>query len=290
MPVPTSDLRYQRGRSASPNRLRRRRRAGRVALLLSAVVLTLVVALAVVANRQVDAVPGGEAFESTSEAAASSDRANRRAETVVQGSRSSTRGAAGTPFASVEGMMLKLPHKAPAVVAFHEASLVGALEMVPVGTLLGNHNPTKFAPRADDDGAAYHVLASRGRTRPATSAADIVVPAGSPVLAPVTGTVTEVLDYPLYGGIDDYRIVIESEENPGLAVVVIHLEDPAVSVGDRVVAGSSVLATVRQLPLDSQVDALVGERSAHVHLEVKAARPPAPVDPNAPAVEPTDDS
>lgn len=196
-------------------------------------------------------------------------------------------------FAEVDGLALALPHGSPVLVAFHEASRAEALPLVPVGTLLRNDNPTKFDPLADHGGAGYAVLSSRGRPRSATSAADIAVPEGSLITAPVTGTVVEVRQYVLYGTTRDWRVVIEPEGRPDLRVVLIHLHQPRVTEGDRVEAGSSVLAAVRTLTSPSHIDYVISEelgsdgtRYPHTHLEVKPASRPEPLDPNEPAITP----
>lgn len=195
----------------------------------------------------------------------------------------------GAIFAGVDGLPLQLPHARPLYVGFHEASRAEALALDPVGRLIANDNPTKFTPGEDGPGPAYHVLSSRGRARPATSAVDVVLRTGSEVAAPVTGRVVEVRDYALYGSLRDWRIVIEPADRPDLHVVLIHLESPRVRVGDRVVAGSTPLATVRLLPMPSHVDYALNERHPHVHIEAKPAVEAEPYDPNAPAVEPEED-
>ena len=193
---------------------------------------------------------------------------------------------AGTPFAAVEGLQLVLPHAQPVAVAFHEASRAAALSMVPVGRLAANDNATKFDPPPDVAGPEYRVLSSRGRGRPATSAVDVVVPEGSAVLAPISGRVVEAREYALPGGGGrDWRVVVESAEQPHLSVVAIHLTAPQVAVGDQVVAGTTPLGTVRLLPYTSHVDYVTGQRLPHTHLEVKASTDVEPVDPNAPALE-----
>lgn len=189
-------------------------------------------------------------------------------------------------FATVEGLTLRLPHEAPLAVAFHEATRPEALALSPIGRLERNDNPRKFTPVGDRRGPAYHVLAPLGRGRPPTSAADVVVPDGARVHAPVNGTVVEVREYILYGSVRDWRVVIEPDAHPDLHVVVIHLEAPTVAPGDRVVAGSSPLASARLLPFASEVDDVLGEHRPHVHIEVKPATPPRPLDPNEPAVSP----
>jgi hypothetical protein len=192
----------------------------------------------------------------------------------------------GGTFAAVDGLALALPHPAPELVAFHEASRPEALPLDPVGRLTVNENPTKFTPGEDTAGPDYVVLSSRGRSRPATSAVDIVVPEGAFAAAPVTGRVVEVRQYDLYGRVRDWRVVIEPEDRPDLHVVLIHLHQPGVAPGDRVEAGVTPLAAARLLPFSSHVDGHLGARRPHVHLEVKPALAAAPLDPNAPALLP----
>lgn len=185
-------------------------------------------------------------------------------------------------FATVRDLELHLPYDDPVAVAFHEASRAEALALRPQGRLLANDNPSKFDPPAMGAGPGYRVLASRGRGGEATSAVDVVVPRGAVVNAPVSGRVIEVRRYPLYDRLMDWRIVIAPESATGLEVVLIHLDDPRVRVGQRVVAGETPLATVRLLAFDSQIDYVTERHLPHTHLEVKAAAQA--LDPSAPAV------
>jgi murein DD-endopeptidase MepM/ murein hydrolase activator NlpD len=206
----------------------------------------------------------------------------RRAE--IQTARSARDGdVAARTFAEVDDLDLALPHDQPLAVAFHEATRPEALPLVPVGTLESNENPTKFTPAPDVDGPAYRVLSSRGRGRPATSAVDVVVPEGAVAGAPVSGEVVEVRQYALYGGLNDWRVVIAPDARPDLHVVMIHLHQPQVETGDRVTAGSTI-GVVRLLPFTSHVDYSLAGRNPHVHLEVKPATAAAPLDPNEPAI------
>lgn len=195
----------------------------------------------------------------------------------------------GGAFAVIDGLALKLPTANPRYIGFHEASRPEALALDPVGRLIANDNPTKFTAGEDQPGPSYRVLSSRGRARPATSAVDVVLDAGSAVMAPVSGKVVEVKQYALYGSLRDWRIVIEPTDRPDLQIVLIHLENPQVRAGHRVVAGATPLATVRLLPMPSHVDYALNQRHPHVHIEVKPAVDSEPFDPNAPAVEPEED-
>ncbi|HWB71042.1 MAG TPA: M23 family metallopeptidase [Egibacteraceae bacterium] len=186
-------------------------------------------------------------------------------------------------FAEFDGFPLGLPHPSPVLVAFHESDNPEAVALTPVGRLAGNDNPVRFRPGPDTVGPAYHVLASQGRPRPATSAADVVVAASDWVGAPVDGRVVEAREYVLYGSLRDWRIVIEPDERPDLHVLLVHLYRPAVDAGDRVRAGTP-LGRARLLPVDSPVDRVAGRRLPHVHLQVTAATDLDLVDPNEPAL------
>ncbi|MGH8900006.1 MAG: M23 family metallopeptidase [Egibacteraceae bacterium] len=171
-------------------------------------------------------------------------------------------------FAVVRGLRLMLPHPSPRLVAFHEASKPEALRLYPAGHLVQNNNPG-FTPGPDKAGPNYWVLSSRGRGRPATSAVDIVVPKGALIAAPVSGRVVEVRQYPLYGRMLDWRVAIEPAGYPGLQVVLIHLLQPRVAAGDKVVAGTTSLGAVRLLGFTSQVDYVTHQSLPHTHIEVK---------------------
>lgn len=176
------------------------------------------------------------------------------------------------PLASFGALELHLTTERPLIVGFHEASSREALEMAPTGRLTDNENTTKFEPPAQvDRGSDYLVMSSRGRPRPATSAVDVVMYAGDPVRSPVSGTVTDVRTYYLYGAHEDHRIEIAPHAQPDLRVVLIHIDELEVAAGDEVRAGESVLAgTARPFPFGSQVDRYTEpERHPHVHIEVK---------------------
>jgi hypothetical protein len=248
----------------------RRPRVPRWAQMALAAVVLAIAYLGVIAAGQTEDAP---AASGTTIAAADATRSAAPARPTSASADRSSRSdrAAAEAFAAVDGLRLTLPHPAPLSVAFHEANRPEALPMDPRGTLEANDNATRYIAPADGDGPAYRILSSRGRGRPATSAVDIVLPDGSLANAPVTGTVREVKRYTLSGTLSDWRVVIEPDARKDLHVVVIHLHEPQVHVGDRVTAGTSPLGVARLLPFTSQVDYVVGEKHPHVHLEVKPA-------------------
>lgn len=177
-------------------------------------------------------------------------------------------------FARVAGVHLRLVSGEALTVAFHEASRPDALELHPIGRCMVCRNRMKFsAPRPDGAGVDYTVMDPRGRSAPATSAVDTVLPRGTAVRSPVTGTVAGVTRYRLYGRYWDARVEIRPDEEPRHRVVIIHLMAVTLERGDPVEASTTVLGVVRSFPFESQVDRYVPGRHPHVHLEVKRPAP-----------------
>lgn len=140
------------------------------------------------------------------------------------------------------------------LIGFHEASHPGSQAINAAGT-----------------GLQMMDLASRGRGTPGRSAADIVVPPGEPLRAPVTGTVVAATSYVLYCEYQDKLVYIEPDGMPGWQVRLFHVAGDIPAVGTRVIAGETVVASggANPLPFESQIDEFTAEPSwPHAHLEV----------------------
>lgn len=193
----------------------------------------------------------------------------------------SAAGTAGSPtalFAGVQQVRLSLPAPEVVRIGYHEASFPNALELTPLGAVADNQNTTKFTAGDPSDGPEYLILSSRGRPNPATSAVDIVMPEGTPVSSVVSGEVSEVVPYLLYGRHQDTKIEIVPDGRPDLRVVMIHVDDVQVRPGDRVEAGRTVLAaSANRFPFSSHIDRYAeGTPDPHVHIEVKVPDPAVP--------------
>ncbi|MDX1658911.1 MAG: M23 family metallopeptidase [Nitriliruptorales bacterium] len=178
------------------------------------------------------------------------------------------------PLARIDDLELLLPSPRTAMVGFHESFNAAAVELTPATTPEDDHG-SKPLPDVSDDATAQAgiILPSRGRPGGATSAVDIAVPAGEPVLAPLSGEVVAVSPYFLYGKHPDVRIDVIPEGRPDLRVVFVHVSDVAVEPGDRIVAGETTIArSATALPFESQIDRFVraatGATTPHVHIEV----------------------
>lgn len=156
-------------------------------------------------------------------------------------------------FATVGGVTLRLPSDEVELVGFHESNHDGARQLGPL--------------RAD---VRMRTLPSRERGTGSRTAADVVSSPTRVVRAPVTGRVLRGGNYTLYCDYTDGYVVIEPDDHPGWEVKVLHITDVRVQRGQRVDAGSTVIARhPTELPFRSQVDRYTHDRNwPHVHLEV----------------------
>ena len=81
--------------------------------------------------------------------------------------------------------------------------------------------------------------------------------------------VVRVREYLLFGKYEDVQIDIRPEELGGTIVTLLFINDPAVTIGERVEAGKTLLGTVRQCPPGDRQD------PGRVHPRLRFARTPA---------------
>ncbi len=207
-------------------------------------------------------------------------------------------------LAQYDGLQLRLPVPADAVtaVAFHQATYKNALPMtilvpcmdVATARRLGRARKAAIAsgtvvpplPVTGDiwGGSAVRLYRS-GRSGDPCTAADVGAPPGSAVLAPVDGTVVLVRPYKLYNKFDDYEIHIIPEGRWDVDVVLLHITDVGVAVGDRVKAGVSRVASVRRLSTLTalQLRTYSGDGGDHTHLQLNRTPSPGSIWVSAPS-------
>lgn len=175
-----------------------------------------------------------------------------------------------TVFASVADRQLMLPGRVRKV-GFHESGDARSLPMSPFGRTEVNDNPGRITLPAvnGDKDIDYVVLPTRYRQGGPTTAVDISMEKGQAVTSPVSGTVTGVRSYLLYGTTPDKIVEIAPRGRPDLRVRMLHIENVHVQTGEKVAAGDTVIAaSARLLPFDSQIDRYAG-RHPHVHIDVQ---------------------
>lgn len=130
-----------------------------------------------------------------------------------------------------------------------------------------NNNQTNLKGWADTE--ALH-LYRQGNTEPMNTSIDIGGKAGCDIYAPVSGTVTLIKKYKLYGTITDYRIHIQPDGHPEYDCVILHSAKPCVKVGEHVIAGVTKIAVMRKLSSkldDIQLGDYTKDGGNHSHVQ-----------------------
>jgi hypothetical protein len=190
-------------------------------------------------------------------------------------------------FAAYRDVALRLPVAADKLteIAFHQASYTYA-------THLTTKLPTASTDAASKKRGTGRAVATttvdaqgwlagsvlrlwRARPGEPDSAADVGAPAGTPVLAPVTGDVMLVRAYKLYGKYPDFQVHIRPEGHDDLDLVLIHVTDPKVKAGDEVVGGVTQVGAVRNLSshMRLQLSDYTKGPGDHTHVQLNRVKP-----------------
>jgi len=191
-------------------------------------------------------------------------------------------------FAAYRSLQLRLPVSVPTLteVGFHQAAYTYALHMT-TPLVEADNSDTKDAHGTGRDADAQPTGADAvlqgkfirmWRSRPGNpdSATDVGAKPGSDVFSPVSGTVIKIKEYKLYGKYDDYEIHIQPKGWPTIDLVIIHVTDLSVAVGDEVVGGVTRIAAVRKLSdrVNHQLRDYTGDGGDHVHIQLNNSKDP----------------
>jgi hypothetical protein len=155
------------------------------------------------------------------------------------------------------------------IVAYQPVSDEHAMQFSPIGDQANSNALVRFFRGifAGEPSVRYHLLPGEGTG--ATGSILVGAAPGSPVRAPVSGTVTAVKQYKLYGKYDDVQVDIRPEEMSGITITMLFIEDPVVSIGEVVTAGKTALGKVRACPEDlgKQLAAYTHDSGSHVFMQ-----------------------
>lgn len=156
------------------------------------------------------------------------------------------------------------------IIAYQPISDERAVALTPIGDRANTNSVVRFFRNifASDPLVRYYQLDGEGASP--TNSVLIGAPVGTAITAPVSGIVTGVKEYKLYGKYDDVQIEIKPEELSGTTVALMFISDPVVSIGAVVSAGKTQLGKVRECPpeLADTIAQYTHDSGAHVHLKV----------------------
>jgi hypothetical protein len=174
-------------------------------------------------------------------------------------------------FARLGDRNLLLPVDAQdaTIIAYQPVSDERALALSPIGDQANANSVARFFRSifSAKPSVRYYLIDGEGGA-PTSSVLVGALP-GSPVTSPVSGIVTGVKEYKLYGKYDDVQIDIRPEELSGITISLLFISDPVVSIGEVVTAGKTQLGKVRECPpeLGASLAQYTNDAGSHVYLQ-----------------------
>jgi hypothetical protein len=175
-------------------------------------------------------------------------------------------------FARLGDRNLVLPVAADdaTIIAYQALSDERAVVLTPIGDQANANALVRFFRGlfSSDPAVRYYLLAGTGGDD--TTSVMVGAPAGSPVIAPISGVVSAVKEYLLYGKYTDVQVDIRPDKTSGITVSLLFISDPVVSIGDIVTAGKTPLGKVRECPeeLGANLAEYTHDSGSHVYLQV----------------------
>jgi len=167
-------------------------------------------------------------------------------------------------------LLLPVPAKDATIIAYQPVADERAAALTPLGEQINTNALVRFFRGifASPPPVRYYLLEGKGE-KPTSSALVGAAP-GTPVYAPVSGVVTAVTRYLLYGKYEDVQIDIRPEKSSGATLSLILIADPVVSIGQPVIAGKTQLGKVRECPeqLGKTLSVYTHDSGAHIHMQI----------------------
>jgi biotin carboxyl carrier protein len=171
-------------------------------------------------------------------------------------------------------------------IEFHQASYSTALQLTSLVTIVdaqevADRHGTNHIPADEQSlGDAAYIGEAVSTWRldsvgPEMSSVDVGASAGTDVYAPVSGTVVKIKTYSLYGILEDYEVHIQVPDHPEWDIVLLHIDNLSIEVGDKVRAGSTRIARIRDIgwAIDNNLSNFTapGDTGNHCHMQVNDA-------------------
>lgn len=156
------------------------------------------------------------------------------------------------------------------IIAYQPVSDTNAVALTPVGQRVNVNAFVRFFRRLFSGTPSMRYYQLAGADNQPTTSVLIGAQPDTPVTSPISGVVVRVREYLLFGKYDDVEIGIRPEEKGGITVSLLFINNPAVTIGERVEAGKTLLGTVRQCPseISKMLSVYTHDSGSHIDLQV----------------------
>jgi hypothetical protein len=166
-------------------------------------------------------------------------------------------------------LLLPVAARDVTIIAYQPVSDDRVVQFSPIGDQANSNALVRFFRGifAGEPSVRYYLLPGDGTG--ATGSLLVGAAPGCPITAPVSGTVTAVKHYKLYGKYDDVQVDIRPEEMSGITISMLFVDEPVVSIGEVVTAGKTQIGKVRECPeeLGKQLGVYTHDSGSHVFMQ-----------------------
>ena len=173
------------------------------------------------------------------------------------------------------GLMLPIYGGEITVIGYHPADDPNAVTLTPMGN---QANGSSFFRGIESvfpsGGLQYVIMGDASYFGSSTQSMDIGAPAGTSIYSPVDGVVAGIRNYLADGHCPDVELKIRPQSEATLLVVMTHVDQPQVDLGQQVRAGSTQLGTVRAMDgcLDQPLGRYTPDNGNHLQMQVEPER------------------
>lgn len=209
--------------------------------------------------------------------AASRNRTQVSPEELLAGGRSPTApvsatGEARPAFARFGNENLLLPVSAAnaTIIAYQPVSDEKAVPLTPIGQRVNANAFARFFTDLFSSEPSVRYYQLPGEAGEPTTSVLVGAPPDAAVTSPIDGVVVGVREYLLFGKYEDVQIDLRPTGMGGITVTLMFISDPAISIGQRVDKGKTLLGTVRRCPeeVGKVLADYTHDTGSHVYLQV----------------------
>ena len=189
----------------------------------------------------------------------------------------STRPPEKVPVAQAGDLQLMLPVYSGEITAigYHAADSPDAVALTPIGHQVNGSIITRgINSLFPQGGFQYVTMGDDNGFGTATQAMDLGAPAGTRVYAPVNGVIAGIRSYAIDGHCPDVEIKVRPQSDATMLVVLTHIDQPQVTLGQPIRAGVTQLGAVRGLDgcVDQPLKRYTSDNGNHLQMQVDVVR------------------
>jgi murein DD-endopeptidase MepM/ murein hydrolase activator NlpD len=177
-------------------------------------------------------------------------------------------------FARLDDRNLVLPvaARSATIIAYEPLIDERGIPLSPAGTRINGGVVSRSIARvfSGDSSIKYYQFEAEGRSLSKTGSVDVGAAPGTPIVAPVSGVVTGISEYLLYGKYEDIQVDIAPDGVSDATVSILFVQEPVVTIGQTVEAGKTQIGLVREAAgdLGARLAEHTHDSGSHVHIQV----------------------